>query len=153
MYNIEYLLKYVSNDCYKKILNSGNDYLLDSLVHYRVNVDLNIRYLIDIGISNLDSVIYDRLEDLIKPHSDFMKMIDNYIDKMGKDNFISMIENMWGEIMKDVENLLGEVKSIFDNVKTLEELNDLRVEYMGKKGKITEVNSHIKDVDNDKKKE
>ena len=55
--------------------------------------------------------------------------------------------------MKDVENLLGEVKSIFDNVKTLEELNDLRVEYMGKKGKITEVNSHIKDVDNDKKKE
>ena len=91
---MEYLLKYVSNGCYKKILNNSNNFLLDSLVHYRVDVDLNIRYLIDIGISNLDNVIYDRLEDLIKSHSDFIKMIDNYIDKMGKDNFISMIENM-----------------------------------------------------------
>ena len=94
MNNIEYLLKYVSNDCYKKILNSTNGYIIDSLIHYRIDVDLNIRYLIELGIKNLDNVIYDRLEDLIKSHSDFIKMVDNYINYMGKDGFISMIENM-----------------------------------------------------------
>lgn len=94
MYNIDYLLKYVSNDCYNKIINKKSDYLLDSLEHFRIDVDLNIRYLIKIGISNLDSVIYDRLEDLIKTHNDFIKQCDNYIKVMGKDSFISMIENI-----------------------------------------------------------
>ncbi len=94
MNNIEYLLKYVSNDCYKKILNNTNGYIIDSLIHYRIDVDLNIRYLVELGIKNLDNVIYDRLEDLIKSHSDFIKMVDNYINSMGKDGFISMIENM-----------------------------------------------------------
>ena len=94
MYNIEYLLKYVSNDCYNKIISMKNDYLLDSLEHFRIDVDLNIRYLIKLGISNLDGVIYDRLEDLIKSHNDFIKQCDNYIKTMGKDSFISMVENM-----------------------------------------------------------
>lgn len=55
--------------------------------------------------------------------------------------------------MKDVERLLSEVGKIFDNVKNMAELNQLKVEYMGKKGKITEINSLIKTLDNDKKKE
>ena len=94
MNNIEYLLKYVSNDCYKKICSKSNSYILDSLVHYRIDVDLNIRYLIKFGIKNIDDVVYERLEDLIKSHHDFTLMIDNYIDAMGKDGFISMIENV-----------------------------------------------------------
>ncbi len=94
MYNVEYLLKYVSNDCYKKILNCSNNYILDNLMHSWVDVDLNIRYLINMGIGNLDYVIYDRLEDLVKPHGEFINMIDGYISAMGKDGFISMIENM-----------------------------------------------------------
>ena len=55
--------------------------------------------------------------------------------------------------MKDIEMLLSEVKSVFDKVKDINELNELKVLYMGKKGKITEINSHIKDVSNDMKKE
>ena len=55
--------------------------------------------------------------------------------------------------MKDVLNLLSEVEKVFDNVKDINALNQLKVEYMGKKGKITEVNSLIKTLDKDKKKE
>ncbi len=55
--------------------------------------------------------------------------------------------------MKEIENLLLEVKDAFKDVNDFNELNNLKVLYMGKKGKITEINSHIKDVSNDKKKE
>ena len=39
------------------------------------------------------------------------------------------------------------------NVKGIKELNDLKVEYLGKKGKITELNQMIKDIPNEEKKE
>ena len=39
------------------------------------------------------------------------------------------------------------------NVKDIKELNDLKVEYLGKKGKITELNQMIKDIPNEEKKE
>jgi hypothetical protein len=94
MYKIDYLLKYVSNDCYKKIVNMDNEILLDSLEHFRIDVDLNIRYLIKMGIKDYDKVIFDRLEDLTKSHSEFRGMVDSYIDTMGNDGFISMIENV-----------------------------------------------------------
>ena len=55
--------------------------------------------------------------------------------------------------MKDIDNLLIEVSNAFDGVNDINDLNNLKVEYMGKKGKITEVNSRIKDVSSDKKKE
>ena len=45
-YKIDYLLKYVSNETYKKIINNKGDYILEDLEHSRVDVDLNIRYLI-----------------------------------------------------------------------------------------------------------
>ena len=93
-YKIDYLLKYVSNDTYKKIKNSNNDYLLSSLEHSRIDVDLNIRYLIKYGINNIDSVIYERLEDLILIHNEFIDMINKYENSMGKDAFISMYENI-----------------------------------------------------------
>ena len=93
-YKIDYLLKYIFNNTYKKIKNSNNDYLLSSLEHSRIDVDLNIRYLIKYGINNIDSVIYERLEDLILSHNEFINMINKYESSLGKDAFISMYENI-----------------------------------------------------------
>ena len=98
MHKIEYLLKYVSNDCYDKIITKCNDYILDDLESSRIDVDLNIRYLIKYGIKNIDNVIYDRLEELIIPHNDFIDKINKYEISLGKDGVISMLENLWGEI-------------------------------------------------------
>lgn len=55
--------------------------------------------------------------------------------------------------MNEVNNIKEELKTIFDNVGTMNELNDLKVEYLGKKGKITELNSLIKTLPNEEKKE
>lgn len=93
-YKIDYLLKYVSNATYKKIINNKGDYLLEDLEHNRVDVDLNIRYLIKYGIKNIDNVIYDRLDDLVLSHNIFIKKIEDYEKILGKDNFISMFENV-----------------------------------------------------------
>lgn len=93
-YKIDYLLKYVSNETYKKIINNKGDYLLLDLEHNRVDVDLNIRYLIKYGIKNIDNVIYDRLDDLVLSHNSFIKKIEDYEKTLGKDNFISMFENV-----------------------------------------------------------
>ena len=93
-YKIDYLLKYVSNETYKKIINNKGDYLLEDLEHNRVDVDLNIRYLIKYGIKNIDNVIYDRLDDLVLSHNSFIKKIEDYEKTLGKDNFISMFENI-----------------------------------------------------------
>lgn len=93
-YKIDYLLKYVSNETYKKIINNKGDYLLEDLEHSRVDVDLNIRYLIKYGIKNIDNVIYDRLDDLVLSHNSFIKKIEDYEKTLGKDNFISMFENV-----------------------------------------------------------
>lgn len=90
---IDYLLKYVSNETYSKIKSKMGEYILDDLEHNRVDVDLNIRYLIKYGVKNIDRVIYDRIDDLILSHNDFIKKIENYEKSLGKDGFIDMIEN------------------------------------------------------------
>ena len=94
MYNIEYLLKYISNDCYKRIINSNNDYLLDNLKNNYIDVDLNIRYLIKFGIKNIDNVVLDRLDDLIMNHNDFINKINKFEKSLGKDGVINMLENL-----------------------------------------------------------
>jgi len=50
----------------------------------------------------------------------------------------------------EIKKLIEEDKN---NVKDLNSLNDLKVKYLGKKGLITELNSGIKDVPNEEKKE
>ena len=48
---------------------------------------------------------------------------------------------------------IDELMKKFEDIKTLQELNDLKVMYQGKKGIITELNAGIKEVPNEEKKE
>ena len=54
---------------------------------------------------------------------------------------------------EELNSLLEEIKSIFLNVSSKKELEELKVKYMGKNGIITLLNQKIKDVENDKKRE
>ena len=54
--------------------------------------------------------------------------------------------------MNKIDELRQEIENIFDNVDNIKKLNELKVEYLGKKGKITELNSVIKTLPNDEKK-
>ncbi len=92
--NTEYLLKYISNEIYDKILKNTNTYILDNLETNRRDVELNIKYLIKYGIKNIDNVVYDRLEDLTLSHNTFISIMEKYEQSLGKDGFISMIENI-----------------------------------------------------------
>lgn len=89
----QYLLKYVSNDTYKKIKIKYKDYMLDDLVDNRVDVDLNIRYLIKLGVKNIDNVVLERLDDLLMSNNLFIKKMNGYIDKLSIEGLIDMMEN------------------------------------------------------------
>ena len=89
----QYLLKYVSNDTYKKIKIKYKDYMLDDLVDNRVDVDLNIRYLIRLGVKNIDNVVLERLDDLLISNNIFIKKMNGYIDKLSIEGLIDMMEN------------------------------------------------------------
>ena len=52
-----------------------------------------------------------------------------------------------------VETLKAEVLEKLKNINSLKEVNDLKVEYLGKKGPIQELTSHMKDLDAEGKKE
>ena len=52
-----------------------------------------------------------------------------------------------------VSALLEELNKAFADVKSMQDLNDLKVQYQGKKGIITELSAGIKDVPNEEKKE
>lgn len=52
-----------------------------------------------------------------------------------------------------IEEVRSNLISDLEKVSNLKELNDLKVEYLGKKGKITELNQMIKDIPNEEKKE
>ena len=53
----------------------------------------------------------------------------------------------------NIEEVKSSLVADLQKVSDLRELNDLKVEYLGKKGKITELNQMIKDVPNEEKKE
>ena len=55
--------------------------------------------------------------------------------------------------MDKINELKLEIENIFNGELTLERLNELKVEYLGKKGIITGLNSMIKDLPNEEKKE
>ena len=49
-YKIDYLLRYVSNETYKKILKNKSDYVLSLVENNYIDTDLNIKYLIKYGV-------------------------------------------------------------------------------------------------------
>ena len=53
----------------------------------------------------------------------------------------------------NIEDIKKEIEKDLSSVKDLQSLNELHIKYLSKKGIITELNSKIKDVPNDKKKE
>ena len=56
-------------------------------------------------------------------------------------------------MQEKIEQLKKDIAEKFENVKNMQELQDLKVLYMGKKGIITELNNVIKDVAPEMKKE
>ena len=57
------------------------------------------------------------------------------------------------EINEKTRIIKEEISEKIENINSLKELNDLRIEYLGKKGKITELSSLMKDLDVEQKKE
>ena len=92
-YNIDYLLRYVSMDTYNKIINSNNDYVLGLLSDNYIDVNLNIKYLIKSGVSNIDKIVYNNINDFIVSHSEFINVIKNYEKSLSKDEIIMLYEN------------------------------------------------------------
>ena len=56
-------------------------------------------------------------------------------------------------MQEKINQLVDELKQKFEEIKTVQDLNDLKVQYQGKKGIITELSSKIKDIPVEAKKE
>lgn len=91
---MDYLLRYVSMDTYHKILKDNNDYILGLLKDNYVDVNLNIKYLIKYGVTNIDKVIPSIINDLLLSNKDFEKKIEEYEKHLTKEEVIMLIENM-----------------------------------------------------------
>ena len=74
-YKIDYLLRYISNDTFNKIVSKKSDYILKLVEDNYVDTDLNIKYLIRYGIKNIDKVVYESLEDLSMNHNEYINKI------------------------------------------------------------------------------
>ena len=93
-YKIDYLLRYISNETYKKILNKKSSYILTLVEDNYIDTDLNIKYLIKYGVKNIDKVVYDSLEELTINHNDYIKKIKEYEIKLSKEEVIMLLENV-----------------------------------------------------------
>ena len=55
--------------------------------------------------------------------------------------------------MEELNNVLKEFKTEIENVSNIKELDDIRVAYIGKKGKVTELMGKIREIPNEQKRE
>ena len=58
-----------------------------------IDVNLNIKYLIKYGVSNIDKIVYNNINDFIVSHSEFINVIKNYEKSLSKDEIIMLYEN------------------------------------------------------------
>lgn len=93
-YKIEYLLRYISNDTYKKIISKKSNYILRLVEDNYVDTDLNIKYIIKYGVKNIDKVVYESLEDLTMNHNEYINKIKEYEKKLTKEEVIMLLENI-----------------------------------------------------------
>ena len=93
-YKIDYLLRYVSNETYKKILKNKSDYVLSLVENNYIDTDLNIKYLIKYGVKDIDKVVYDSLEELTISHNDYLQKIKEYEKKLTKEEVIMLLESV-----------------------------------------------------------
>ncbi len=93
-YKIDYLLRYISNDTYKKILKNKNSYILKLVEDNYIDTDLNIKYLIKYGVKDIDKVVYDSLEELTMSHNEYIKKIKKYERKLTKEEVIMLLESV-----------------------------------------------------------
>lgn len=91
--NLDYLLKYISMETYNDILNNTNEYMLNLLNDNKRDINLNIRYLINYGVSNIEKYIINNLEDLIVDHNEFINRISEYENNLSKEEIIMLLEN------------------------------------------------------------
>lgn len=93
-YKIDYLLRYISNETFNKIITKKSDYILKLAEDNYVDTDLNIKYLIKYGVKNIDKVVYDSLEDLSISHNEYIKKIKDYEKGLSKEEVIMLLENV-----------------------------------------------------------
>ena len=93
-YKIDYLLRYISNDTYKKILKNKSNYILSLVEDNYIDTDLNIKYLIKYGVKDIDKVVYDSLEELTLSHNEYLKKIKEYERKLTKEEVIMLLESV-----------------------------------------------------------
>ena len=55
--------------------------------------------------------------------------------------------------MNEMNNIVSEIEVKLGNIKSIKDLNDLKVEYLGKKGLISNLTSKMKDLSIEEKKE
>ena len=90
---IDYLLKYISFDSYNKLVHSGNSYVIELFSNNMRNVNLNCQYLIGYGVSNIESVILNKAEDITLDHDLFIDNINTLEKKLSKKDVIALYEN------------------------------------------------------------
>lgn len=90
---IDYLLRYISYDSYKKLIRNDNKYLLGLLVDNAYDINLNIRYLMRYGLSDIEGVILNNIEMLSKEHNLFIKEIEELEKRLQKKEIIALFEN------------------------------------------------------------
>ena len=93
-YKIDYLLRYISNETYNKIITKKSDYILKLAEDNYIDTDLNIKYLIKYGVKNIDKMVYDSLEELTVNHNEYINKIKSYEERLSKEEVIILLENV-----------------------------------------------------------
>ena len=94
MINIEYLLKYLSNEQLKELKDKGNYIILENLTDFRVTVEKNIRFLIKYGVKDIDKVVLKMLDEISLLENEFENKILDYEKNLSQEEVVHMLENM-----------------------------------------------------------